>query len=147
LIGETVYQGKGTVTINRIIEGGDGLVPPKLEITLKGEGMSKDVPVTMIWTFIAIVNDDRSAIADGQGIMFSKDRDNREMVVMTAKGLGKDVKNQEYGRSQFVILFTAKNPRARGALNFLDKVVGMARLKTNEETMEYTIDIREWKLQ
>jgi hypothetical protein len=147
MIGDTVYEGRGIMTVNRVVAGGDGLKPPTVELTLRGEGLSKGTKVSEIWTFIATVNDDESAMAEGQGMIFTKDKDHREMVVATAKGLGKAHKYEEQNRSQFVIFYTAKNPRARGALNYLDKIVGMARLTTNDETMEYKVDVREWKLQ
>jgi hypothetical protein len=145
-IGETVYEGRGVMTINRIIKGGDGIETPTIELTLKGCGKSKGIEVTEIWTFIAMVNDDESSIADGQGMIFTKNRQNREMVVATARGLGKASKDEEMNTSQFVIFYKAKNPRARGQLNFLDNITGMARITVNEETMEYKIDVREWKL-
>jgi hypothetical protein len=79
-------------------------------------------------------------------MIFTKNRQNREMVVATARGLGKASKDEEMNTSQFVIFYKAKNPRARGQLNFLDNITGMARITVNEETMEYKIDVREWKL-
>jgi hypothetical protein len=146
LIGETVYEGSGKMFVNRVLGGGDGFTPPKVELTLQGTGMCKNVPVTEFWTFVATVNDDESAMAEGQGLLITKDKHNRQLVAAKASGLGKAEKDAEFNTSQFVIFYTARNPKARGALNFLDKILGMARLVTNEETMEYKVDVREWKL-
>lgn len=146
MIGDTVYEGKGRMFVNRVLDGGDGINPPKVELTLQGMGMAKNIPVNEVWTFIATINDDESAMADGQGLVIAKDKHNRQLVVARASGLGKAEKEEEINTSQFIIFYKARNPKARGVLNFMDRVLGMARLVTNEETMEYTVDVREWKL-
>lgn len=147
MIGETIYEGVGKIFVNRMIEGGDGNIPPKLELTFVGQGLvSNEIKVNELWTLTAIVNDDGSAFADGQGLLSTKSRNNRELVVATAKGLGKASKEDETNTSQFVVFYTAKNPKARGSLNCLDKKVGMCKITANEDTMEYFNNVREWKL-
>lgn len=146
MIGETIYEGKGKIFVNRMLEGGDGTVPPKLELTFVGSGIVNDIIVNELWTITAVVNDDGSAFADGQGLLSTKEKNNRDIVVATAKGLGKASKDEELNTSQFVVFYTAKNPKARGSLNCLDKKVGMCKITANEETMEYTNNVREWKL-
>lgn len=147
LIGETLYEGKGKMIINRMIDGGDGIAPPKIEISLIGEGICKGIPVSELWTFIAIINEDGSAFGDGQGIVFTKDRDNREIVTGIIRGIGKSsTLDDNISKSQCIIFYKSKNPKARGTLNFLNNVVGMNRIETNEDTLEYKSNVRQWVL-
>lgn len=153
MIGEILYEGKGIMTINRIIQGGDGVSAPKIEFTMTGEGFCKGIAVGEIWTIIATIsNDGTNAFGDGQGLIFTKDKINREIVVANAHGIGTSNNvddtnpNCDKSTSQWVAFYRAKNPSARGTLNFLNNVVGMNRIETDDKTLKYTSNVRQWKL-
>lgn len=149
MIGETLYDGNGIMKINRILQGGDGTLPPKIEFTMIGEGICRGIPVGEIWTIVATIsNDGSNAFGDGEGLIFTKDKMNREIVVANAHGIGTSNidDNSETSKSQWVVFYKAKNPNARGSLNFLNNMVGMNKIETNDKTLEYTSNVRQWKL-
>ena len=144
--GNLIFIGKGNITINRVIDGGDGINPLKLEITFKGMGKCNNVDVGEIWTYIATVNQDGSTFGDGQGILYTLDPSTKkDIVVGTARGMG--VYDDETGqvKNAGVVFYKCKNPTPRGALFFLHNQVGLNEFETNETTLEYTNKVWEWK--
>jgi hypothetical protein len=158
-LGGYLYKGSGKMNINRVISGGDGLEPPKVEISMQGTGQYLRVPVFEIWTIIATLKPDGSTMGDGQGIIFTRDPGNREIATATLRGVGNIQEDQEddeekvkgnlqfkkYFKNHSVIFYNVKNLSSRGQLAFLHNKVGMNEFETNEETLEYTNKIWEWK--
>lgn len=148
--GDIIYEGKGKAVINRVIEGGDGIVTPKIEMTMHGHGAYKGVPTTEIWTFITHVKNDDSSFNEGQGIIFTADKFNRDSVVASGRGVGKniesDARHQGHRRlKDIVVVFSVRNMSSRHPLHFLHNVLGLNEFTLDEETMEYTNKLIEWK--
>ena len=151
VFGDIIYEGKGKAVINRIVEGGDGIITPKIEMTLHGQGSYRGVPTTEIWTFITHIKNDDSSFNEGQGIIFTMDKFNRDMVVVSGRGVGKNINDGDmvyHGHRRIkdiVVVFSVRNMTGRHPLGFLHNMLGLNEFTLNEETMEYTNKLIEWK--
>jgi hypothetical protein len=134
MLGEKIAEGKGKVTLQRVLPNPGG--PPKMETTFQDTGSLLGVGFQETGTYSAVLRPDGTLFGEGQGLVMSAEGDAASWV---GQGVGTIQKD---GSSSF-----------RGAIYFQTASTKWARLNRCAAIYEHEIDAQgntrgqvfEWK--
>jgi len=134
MLGELVYEGKGKITGQRVLDSEAQII----EITILGRGKFKDIEVTELWTYITEPKPNNLVFCTGKCILSTNDGS----IVATASGHGiGPFKNSGKMRYPGSVYFNAD---INSQLAFLNNLVGVNEYEL-EESENYVHKIWEWK--
>jgi len=133
MLGELIYEEKGTTTGVRVLESENGSV--KVEVSIQTEGKILGVGETCLWSYWSETRSDGSIHGQGKGFMKTKDG---ALINLVGSGVGKAV-GDGFGY--------------RGTIYFHTSAEKYSHLNTIAGAMEYDVDgagntvtkVWEWK--
>ncbi|MBI5494881.1 MAG: hypothetical protein HY904_07610 [Deltaproteobacteria bacterium] len=135
MLGERIGEGKGKVTVERVLATKAG-EPPQMEICFKQHGTLLGVSITDTGTYCSALRPDGTLFGEGQGVVMS---DAGDAATWVGEGVGTLKKD---GAASY-----------RGALYFRTQASKWARLNSCAVLFEYEVDAQgntrstsfEWK--
>lgn len=140
MLGEQIYEHKGKIIGQRILDVSEEAGLPKIETTFSATAKLKGtIDITDIGTYWSIVKPGGVLYGEGQGVYTTKDGSG-EMATWTAQGVGRFTVRG--GVSFRGSLFFRTN--STGKLSFLNNLVGVFEYEVDEQG-NTTAKVWEWK--
>lgn len=133
MLGDLIYEGKGSITGSRVLDGGKNLI----EHYLTENGKFKDTEVIITSTFWTVSSGRDAVYGEAQAVI--TDKDNREIVTYRGYGVGHLV---EPGKT----IFRGTNfykTSSNGRLSYLNNLVGAVEAEAHEN--HHLGKVWEWK--
>jgi hypothetical protein len=137
MLGELLYESKGTITGQRVLSVENGI--PNFEISIVGSGIfTGSLEVKTTWTYWSLQRPDGTSYSQGQGVIMTKD--GRDVATATGRAEGKKV---DSGNMRYVGAIFYET-HSENKLAFLNHLIGVNEYEV-QALGNYEHRLWEWK--